>query len=137
MMGRCGDAAADFDKAQALGGLDDAASIEQGLAEAALCRTSAEEAERLMEGGHWGAARQRLDVAVALTEAAPDLLLRRARCQYEMGDFYAAAADTGRALKVGRVCFGWVGLGCGVCQGWWRWYRIDRTKPNQAKRKKG
>lgn len=100
MMGRCGDAVADFDKAATLGGGDDASALQEGLSDASRCQASMAEADRLMAAGQWAPAREHLDVAVALTEVAPDLLLRRARCQYELGDFYSAAADTGRAIKV-------------------------------------
>ena len=102
MMGRCGDAAADYDRAQQ-GGLQDDGVVSTGLAEASRCHHSIGEAERLMGEGQWAAARDHLDVAVGLTEAAPDLLLRRAKCQFQLGDFYGAAADTGRAIKV-RSC---------------------------------
>jgi hypothetical protein len=43
-----------------------------------------------------------LDVAVGHTEVAPDLLYKRALCSFEVQDFYAVAADTGRAIKVGK-----------------------------------
>lgn len=108
MIGRCGDAAADYALAQQ-GGLGADEAVSAGLAEAGRCHQSMGEAERLMGEGQWAAARDHLDVAVGLTEAAPDLLLRRARCQFELGDFYGAAADTGRAIKVRGTVGLWVG----------------------------
>ena len=67
------------------------------------CQRSIEEADRLMQEGDWENAKAHLDVAVSHTEVAPDLLYRRAYCHYRLYDFYSAAADTGRAIKVGRL----------------------------------
>ena len=103
MLGRCGDAVEEYEKLhqqQQQQQEQVEQEVEEGLAEARQCQESVEEAERLMEGGEWGVARQYLDVAVSLTEVAPELLLRRAKCHFEQGDFYGAAADTGRAIKL-------------------------------------
>lgn len=109
MLGRCGDAVEEYEKLQQQQEEEDeeqqeggqqAKEVEEGLTEARQCKQSVEEAELLMEGGEWGMARQLLDVAVSLTEVAPELLLLRAKCHFEQGDFYGAAADTGRAIKL-------------------------------------
>jgi tetratricopeptide (TPR) repeat protein len=104
MMGRCADAVGEYEKLEGM--LETGAwgptegEVVEGAREARQCQHSLAEAERLMEVGDWRAARQHLDVAVTLTEVAPELLLRRARCNFEENDFYSAAADTGRAIKL-------------------------------------
>lgn len=108
MLGRCGDAVEEYEKLQLhqqqqeeqQEGEPQAKEVEEGLTEARQCKQSTEEAELLIEGGEWGRARQLLDAAVSLTEVSPELLLRRAKCHFELGDFYGAAADTGRAIKL-------------------------------------
>ena len=106
MFGRCGDAVEEYEKLQQQqqqqqqGEQQVEQEVEEGLGEARQCKHHVEEAERLMQEGEWGVARQHLDVAVPLTEVAPELLLRRAKCHFEQGDFYGAAADTGRAIKL-------------------------------------
>ena len=97
MMGRCGEAIADYELLQTMGG---GAEAQDGLVEARHCLSSVQEAGVLMEAGDWAAAKEHLDVAVSLTEVAPDLLIGRARCHFYLGDYYAAAADTGRAIKL-------------------------------------
>ncbi|EWM25010.1 dnaj subfamily c member 3 protein [Nannochloropsis gaditana] len=104
MMGRCADAVGEYEKLEGMletgaGGVTEG-EMGEGAREARQCQHSLAEAERLMEMGDWRAARQHLDVAVTLTEVAPELLLRRARCNFEEKDFYSAAADTGRAIKL-------------------------------------
>ena len=70
------------------------------MAEAWQCGTAIEAADKALAAQQWVEAKDHLDTAIAHTESAPDLLLKRARCYFELGDFYGAAADTGRVIKV-------------------------------------
>jgi len=68
------------------------------------CGQSIEAAEAALEKQQWEEARHHLEAAIAHTDVAPDLLLKKARCSFELGDYYGAAADTGRVIKVSCCC---------------------------------
>lgn len=72
----------------------------QGREEAHNCAASIQLGDHFISQSKWHEAREYISRAVQVTEHAPDLLFKKGQCNYMLEDYYDAAADTGRAIKV-------------------------------------
>lgn len=66
---------------------------------AVQCKNAIIQANRAYDTSKWSLARDFINEAVRFAEASSNLLLKRAWCNYYLGDHYEAIADAGKVLK--------------------------------------
>jgi tetratricopeptide (TPR) repeat protein len=74
--------------------------LQRGLQDAQECSRSIRDGDVAVQRAHWQAGRDLFSQAIRFAENAPNLLLKRANCQFHMGDMELTIADSGRVLKM-------------------------------------
>jgi len=96
-MGKCEDAEIDYKNLQKI---NPTSKDLAGLPEASICSRSIKDGDAAYNTKNYAGAKEHYAQAIRVAESAPNLLYKRAHCQYFAGDMYEAIADTGKLLKI-------------------------------------
>jgi DnaJ homolog subfamily C member 3 len=96
-LGKCIEAVHDF---QALRKVNPSSKDLSQQPDAIKCVEVTQLGDQYFSHSHWEEAREQYGIAIRLAESASTMLLKRAYCNHNLGDYYEAIADTGKVLKL-------------------------------------
>lgn len=71
-----------------------------GQSDAISCTRALHEAEHAFGRSAWELSRDHYTTALRVADSSSTLLLKRAQCHFNLGEFYETIADTGKVLKI-------------------------------------